>query len=199
MRLVLLAPKKHSVTVYQVWSRWVICQAKFTIGGASGVSADGSVVVGQSSSSFGYEAFRWTQSGGMAGLGDLPGGNFSSIAMDVSGDGLSVVGYGTTSTIEAFYWREEIGMVNLQQWLINHGVANMTGWSLTSAQAISSDGTQIVGYGVNPQGQTEAFLATVVVPEASTFAMITLAAFVLAVPRRRQSAVLFRAASRKDR
>ncbi len=43
---------------------------------ASGVSADGSVVVGSSESTamFTVEAFRWTQSTGMVGLGDLPGG-----------------------------------------------------------------------------------------------------------------------------
>ena len=37
-----------------------------------GISADGSVVVGQSRD----QAFRWTQATGMVGLGDLPGGIF---------------------------------------------------------------------------------------------------------------------------
>src|SRR5262249_37302076 len=38
-------------------------------------SADGSVVVGRSSSASGlFEAFRWTAEGGMVGLGDFPGG-----------------------------------------------------------------------------------------------------------------------------
>ena len=44
---------------------------------ANAVSADGSVVVGYSSSAasgpFATEAFRWTQAGGIVGLGDLPG------------------------------------------------------------------------------------------------------------------------------
>lgn len=35
---------------------------------AAGVSADGSVVVGQSNSASGGEAFRWTAGGGMVGL-----------------------------------------------------------------------------------------------------------------------------------
>ena len=51
------------------------------------ISADGSVVVGQSYSSSGREAFRWTADGGMTGLGDLPGGTFSSDAYGVSADG----------------------------------------------------------------------------------------------------------------
>ena len=40
---------------------------------AEGVSADGSVVVGQAISASGPEAFRWTELGGIVGLGDLPG------------------------------------------------------------------------------------------------------------------------------
>ena len=41
---------------------------------ARAVSADGLVVVGGGRSASGREAFRWTASGGMVGLGDLPGG-----------------------------------------------------------------------------------------------------------------------------
>jgi probable HAF family extracellular repeat protein len=47
---------------------------------AIGVSADGSVVVGQGLSASGSEAFRWTSGTGMVGLGDLPGGLFFSSA-----------------------------------------------------------------------------------------------------------------------
>ena len=36
------------------------------------MSADGSVVVGRGASASGIEAFRWTASGGMVGLGHLP-------------------------------------------------------------------------------------------------------------------------------
>src|SRR3989338_1056297 len=45
---------------------------------ASGVSADGSVVVGGGVSASGGEAFRWTSGGGMAALGGLSGGGFFS-------------------------------------------------------------------------------------------------------------------------
>src|SRR5262245_25705618 len=57
------------------------------IGGVSSaldVSADGSVVVGVSDFGSGPEAFRWTEAGGMVGLGDLPGGDFWSLAWGVS-------------------------------------------------------------------------------------------------------------------
>ncbi len=50
---------------------------------ASDVSADGTVVVGIANVAFipgltDLEAFRWTRSAGMIGLGDLPGGEFNS-------------------------------------------------------------------------------------------------------------------------
>ena len=61
---------------------------------AHGVSADGSVVVGQAFSSQGFEAFRWTSTGGMVGLGDLAGGGYQSGARGVSGDGTTMVDIG---------------------------------------------------------------------------------------------------------
>jgi probable HAF family extracellular repeat protein len=82
--------------------------------GASGVSADGSVVVVGSSSASGSQAFRWTSAGGMVGLGDLPGGSFDSAAYDVSGDGSVIVGAGVSvSYLEAFRWTAGGGMVSL--------------------------------------------------------------------------------------
>jgi hypothetical protein len=53
---------------------------------AYGVSADGSVVVGESA----YRVFRWTRATGLSGLGEL--GNLPGEARCVSGDGSVVVG-----------------------------------------------------------------------------------------------------------
>jgi probable HAF family extracellular repeat protein len=69
-------------------------------GAATGVSADGSIIVGYSVSPnstefFGTEAFRWTSSTGMVGLGDLAGGPLQSRALDVSRDGASILGSGS--------------------------------------------------------------------------------------------------------
>ncbi len=61
---------------------------------ATGVSNVGSVAVGWSHSTEGPQAFRWTPSSGITGLGDLPGGPFNSFADDVSSDGSVVVGTG---------------------------------------------------------------------------------------------------------
>ncbi|MFN9735084.1 MAG: HAF repeat/PEP-CTERM domain-containing protein, partial [Microcystis sp.] len=64
---------------------------------ATGVSADGSVVVGRGFSANGGQAFRWTQGTGMVGLGDLPEGIFYSSAAGVSADGSVVVGIGNST------------------------------------------------------------------------------------------------------
>ena len=50
------------------------------------------MVVGDSNSANGVEAFRWTAATGMVGLGDLSGGTFLSAALGISGNGLVVVG-----------------------------------------------------------------------------------------------------------
>ena len=90
--------------------------------GAYGMSGDGSVIVGAghstaSGSATIGEAFRWTQAGGMVGLGDLPGGDFGSIAAAASFDGSVIAGKGTYGTggteNEAFRWTQAGGMVGL--------------------------------------------------------------------------------------
>ncbi len=63
------------------------------------LSWDGSTVVGWSKSdgagpdSNVREAFRWTRSSRIIGLGDLSEGGFMSLALGVSSDGSAVVGY----------------------------------------------------------------------------------------------------------
>jgi len=122
---------------------------------ASGISADGSVVVGfgSSSSSRVAEAFRWTEEGGMVGLGDLPGGQFRSSAYGISADGSVVVGVGNltgsgSAPSEAFRWTESGGMV---------GLGSLPGGGSQSfANGTSADGSVVVGSGNSSSG-TEAF------------------------------------------
>ncbi|HYO24740.1 MAG TPA: hypothetical protein VEQ85_07305 [Lacipirellulaceae bacterium] len=122
--------------------------ATFLVGGASGVSADGQVIVGSSGSANStHEAFLWTQATGMIGLGDLPGAQFASVASAVSADGSVVVG--TSDAAEgqqSFLWRASTGMVGLG--LAPGSVSN-------SAEAVSGDGRVVVGvaqYFTLPEG-----------------------------------------------
>jgi probable HAF family extracellular repeat protein len=115
---------------------------------ANGISADGSVVVGYGTSSSGtYEAFRWTEAGGMVGLGDEL---FFSEANGASADGSVVVGTSSSSSAPAaFRWTEVGGMV---------GLGDLPGGGFFStAYGISADGTVVVGRGSSSSGTGEAF------------------------------------------
>lgn len=103
---------------------------------ATGVSADGTTVVGGGSASSGDEAFRWTATGGMVGLGDFQGGDLHSRAIGVSADGSIVVCEGTdASGPKAFRWTEVGGMTLLEN---PPGQPRPTG--------VSADGNTVVGF-----------------------------------------------------
>ena len=105
--------------------------------GAYDVSDDGTVVVGTTPSTLGSEAYLWTQGVGTMGLGDLPGGRFSSVAVAVTSDGSTVVGWGVNAddTREAYRWTEETGMVGL----------GSSGF-ISRAHDVSADGSMVVGW-----------------------------------------------------
>jgi len=127
----------------------------------NGVSSDGAVVVGYGDTSSGNDhAFRWTGASGMADLGVLSGGTFSR-ANAVSGDGKVVVGSADDSAgnSAAFRWTQSAGMQSVVQWLTTAHVSVPINWSLSNATATNADGTVVVGYGDNPDGTTEAWIA----------------------------------------
>ena len=137
--------------------------------GAYGISSDGSIVVGYGTSASGIEAFRWTQAGGIVSLGDLPGGSVDTYASGVSDDGSVVIGFGNSANgYEAFRWTQAGGIRSLKDLLTTDFGLNLTGWQLSRAQGISADGLTIVGYGTNPNGQTEGWIARLGATSTST-------------------------------
>ena len=119
---------------------------------ASGVSADGLVIVGRSWTgirSTAGEAFRWTQDSGMVGLGDLPGGIFDSSAHGISANGSVIVGASNSASgTEAFRWTQAGGML---------GLGDLPSGSFDSlASGVSADGSVVVGRSVSASGY-EAF------------------------------------------
>ncbi|MFO0974717.1 MAG: PEP-CTERM sorting domain-containing protein [Phycisphaerae bacterium] len=124
-------------------------------GRALGVSADGSVIVGSSSSNASgrtnREAFMWTQALGMVGIGDLTGGNFWSEATSVSSNGQVIVGEGSSNNgNEAFRW---VGGVFT-------ALGDLAGGGFASrALDTNADGSVIVGTGTTGSGG-EAFIWT---------------------------------------
>jgi len=128
---------------------------------AYGVSADGSVVVGGrgfAPNTTGFEPYRWTEQVGMVGLGSQFGSGF---AYDVSSDGSRIVGsvQAYESDPTAFLWDPTNGMRILQDVLMADYGLDLSGWSLTYASGISDDGTTVVGWGTNPSGSEEAWIA----------------------------------------
>lgn len=128
------------------------------IGIAHDASYDGSVIVGQAKSGGDIsttvtEAFRWTESGGMMGLGDLPGGSFRSMAFAVSRDGNVVVGRGSgASGTEAFRWTESSGMV---------GLGLLPGYDrLSIAEETSGDGSVVIGWSEELNLNSQSFMWT---------------------------------------
>lgn len=118
---------------------------------------DGSAIVGSSDK----RGFLWTQAGGFVDLGEYPGQVFpeSTVATGVSDDALTVVGLKAPGFAgKAWIWRQALGLVDLETYLIGQGV-NLTGWSLRAATGISGNGNVIAGWGVNPGGQIEGWIA----------------------------------------
>ena len=103
---------------------------------ADAVSADGLTVVGDSIGIEGIgsirDVFRWTEAGGMVGLG----GAYS--ATGVSADGSVLAGtFDNGQYFEAYRWTLATGLVPLGNYESDHH---------TRAQGMSDDGTRIVGY-----------------------------------------------------
>lgn len=154
---------------------------------ASDINTDGSVVVGHSVSDRGQEAFLWTTAEGMIGLGDLAGGEFLSLANAVTDDGSVVIGMGTSeSGSEAFIWDATHGTTPLASYLTGLGL-DLTDWHLIEATDITPDGLGIVGYGLNPDGNEEAWIATIPEPATMTLMGLGMAGMLLAAKRKIRS------------
>ena len=127
---------------------------------AYAISADGNVIAGYSIPSSGaHAAFRWTAANGMTALGTLPCDTWS-IARANSGDGAIIVGDPQIVSGDCvFIWTATRGIRRLLDVLTNDYGLNLTGWTLRSPTAVSQNGCVIVGWGINPAGQTEGWMA----------------------------------------
>ena len=130
--------------------------------GSVAISADGSVIVGNGFDADGQRAFRWTEETGMVALPKVHPNQFVQRAYGASWDGNVIVGEAAASGgggAGPFYWTAKDGIRWLADVFDEHGVIVPDGWVELVPRAVSADGRTIVGYGVNPQGNTEGFVA----------------------------------------
>ena len=158
----------------------------------------GAVLVGYTSSDNGREAFKWDEVNGMVGLGDLPGGSFSSDATGITADGTFIVGssdvgldFGSNRLLNfdrnsiAFIWDEANGMRPLKDYLEETYNLDLSDWILFDVSYMNSDGSVISGFG-SYQGEIQSYsFSATTIPEPSTGALILLTALGAAWARRR--------------
>jgi probable HAF family extracellular repeat protein len=110
-------------------------------------------IVGESRTDGGYRHAFLYENSQMKDLGTLPGG-LESFTNDINNSGQVVGAAATSSGDYRAYLYENDQMKDL-----NSLIAQDSGWTLRSAQAINDKG-QIVGTGINKDGQTRAFMLT---------------------------------------
>lgn len=128
------------------------------------ISGDGSTVIA------GH--YRWQD--GTINILPIPTDVTSWAALAVSFDGSLVFGNGGG---KAFVWDEINGTRLLKDFLEDDYGLNLTGWDLQNVSATDASGNIITGYGINPQGQGELWIATI--PEPATIALLALGGLML--------------------
>jgi len=153
---------------------------------ATDVTPDGSIIVGSGRRN-GSEAFRWTAATGLVSLGklQLEGNKLSGTqAFATSADGTVIVGRANENSFQqipqqAFVWTSAQGMRSLKSVLLNDVGLNLVGWELKDAFDISNDGLTVVGWGINPAGDTEAWVAVLPEPGGVLVGMALIATWVV--------------------
>lgn len=154
-----------------VWDRGELIRLGDLPGGrfdssARGVSADGRVVVGSSWVGVGTTApFYWTRETGMVQIDQLTPGRTTN-AWAVSADGWRVLGGGVGGGAGGLrggiiLWDPINGTRTLQHMIEEVYHHPLGDWWLDRFGNITPDGTVIVGSGINPAGDRQAFLVRI--------------------------------------
>ncbi|MCA9296894.1 MAG: hypothetical protein KC983_10255, partial [Phycisphaerales bacterium] len=117
------------------------------LGEVQGISDDGEILLGE----WNGDAFRWSASTGMEVIGQgqlIPG--WQGIAMDIADNG-TIVGFDFLQGNRRS-WIQPNGtgpLIELVSYIQSHGGTVPAGAALEVCQAISTDGTTIIGHGYN--------------------------------------------------
>jgi len=122
---------------------------------AGAVSANGNWVVGSGNFSNNNEAWRWSESTGIINMGSIFDPSWRGAATAINADGSKIVGFyrpnGPALFGQGFFWSEETGMVNLNDYVTSLGFDDL-GIILSLPLGMSDDGTAIVGMGLGAAG-----------------------------------------------
>jgi uncharacterized membrane protein len=166
--------------------------AQFPYGQANGAKATnstGAIIVGSVVLAQSEEAFRWTEDGGLVGLGHLDEHEetlyAASMATATTDDGRFIVGQESVGqyATRAFAWTSDGGMQPLDVFIKERFQLDISGWSLNSVADMTADGRVIIGQASHPEyGDNLAF--RIVVPEPTSLVVIGMAILACAAARR---------------
>lgn len=132
--------------------RWTESSGMIDLGentSAISITADGTYVLGKVA---GGDVGRWSAAAGWEVLDD------SFTPMAISADGQVVVGTSNGAGFSfAVLWTAAGGARHLIDVIQEEWGQDVGGWAFKSAWDVSADGTVIVGHGINPSGQKEAY------------------------------------------
>jgi len=132
------------------------------VGEALAVNFDGSIIVGYGCGSANQYAWRWTEETGVECVQGTLADPYQTFMLAVSDDG-QVIGGAVAPDFDpnrkALLWLNG-EPVDLLDYLVQQGVAEVQGWSLNSVTAVSSDGHTIAGWGISPAQRVSGFVVT---------------------------------------
>lgn len=134
------------------------------------LSADGTTAVGGYAYGLQIGAGFWRDGMITTIAPEIPSG--IPAARDVSADGSIITGYyypASTGEQTAWIWDESNGLREVKDYLEQDFGIDLTGWRLRWSH-ISDDGMTLAGYGWNPDGDPESWIATI--PEPSSVLML---------------------------
>jgi uncharacterized membrane protein len=127
------------------------------------LSDNGMVVTANMGADADRRGFRWTKDAGAVELGRLPDGRWMT-ATGVSADGSIVVGNSqgvSQADRRPAIWDSVHGPRYLDDLLMNELAlgTDLAGWTLFRAEGVSGDGRTVIGEGMSPDGNSEAWIA----------------------------------------
>ena len=159
--------------------------------GAMATNSSGTIIVGSTVLNGVEEAFKWTETEGVVGLGHLP--TYvedlvtTTAAVAVTDDGSLIVGNETVAAgaTGEFAWTPSGGIQPFDEYLQDEHGLDLGDWTLHYLVDLTPDGRFIIGNGSHPQfGPNVAFRITIPEPGSISLALFSLLLASVKVRRR---------------